>query len=624
MCSANGLASHIPFLFNKMKRSWFSALIIGGVMILLTLFLGLQYKWLTEVSNAERDRMQKRVEVDASRFAEDFDREMQAAYYNFQTGAAVWKTSQWDEFNARYDFWKERTSYPELIRGIYFFGKEADAKPLRYDAAKRAFEPSETTAELDSLHSRFIDEKNSQAVYDDAFAMVLPIFNDERRMEHIVVKRVGPGDAAPVMHMPERFGWLVILLDEPTVKGRILPDLAAKYFPENDFKLAVVDKGDHTIFSTQDVSAEDATARMFNMSPDNLIFFANREGLPKVAEERRSGVVINQRMESHTFSRTESVNGKTGTFNIELSQPGEKGRLRTAMISSTGTDREPWRLRVQHTAGSIDAFVRGERNKSFMLGLGIYLLLVGGIMAILVSAMRSRRFAQRQIDFVSSVSHEFRTPLAVIYSAGENLADGIAKEDRHVARYGELIKGEGKKLSAMVEQILEFAGANSGKQKYSFSNVDVKEVVQDALSECRPLIETGGFNLVTDLPEDLPSIAADKMALSSAIQNLIANSVKYSNGSAWIKVSAMNGGGQVKISVEDKGIGIRDDEFRQIFEPFYRAKEVVDAQISGNGLGLNLVKKIVEAHGGKVTVESTIGAGSKFTIELPQKRSLDV
>ncbi|MEO8041866.1 MAG: HAMP domain-containing sensor histidine kinase, partial [Acidobacteriota bacterium] len=278
-----------------------------------------------------------------------------------------------------------------------------------------------------------------------------------------------------------------------------------------------------------------------------------------------------------------------------------------------------WTLRVQHVTGSIDAFVRNERNKSFALGLGIYLLLVGGIMAIVLSAVRSRRYAQRQIDFVSSVSHEFRTPLAVIYTAGENLADGVAKEGGQVARYGELIKGEGKKLSGMVEQILEFAGANSGKQKYSFAPVDVTDVIKDALNECRPLIESGGFTVDTDLKTDLPKISADKSALSSAIQNLIANSVKYSKGASWIKISAANGDGWIKIVVEDKGIGVSTGELRQIFEPFYRSKQVVDAQISGNGLGLNLVKKIVEAHGGNVSVESTVGAGSKFTIALQQQ-----
>jgi hypothetical protein len=185
-----------------MKRSWFSFLVVGVVLVLLTLFLGLQYKWLSEVTDAERERMQKRVETDARRFAEDFDREMQAAYYNFQTGAHVWKASEWDEFNARYDFWKERTAYPELIRDIYFFAKEGGVKPLKYDPAKRAFEAADVGSDLEDLHRRFVDDVNAGTVYDDEFALVLPIYDDEKRIERIVMKRtdhVGPG----IMHMPE-------------------------------------------------------------------------------------------------------------------------------------------------------------------------------------------------------------------------------------------------------------------------------------------------------------------------------------------------------------------------------------------------------------------------------------
>ena len=604
-----------------MRRSWFSALVIGGVLGLLTLFLGLQYRWLTEVSAAERERMQKRVETDAARLAEDFDREMQAAYYNFQTGADVWKRADWSEFNERYDFWKERTVYPELVSGIYFVSQDAASIPLRYDPTKRAFEPTELSTDLASLRARFADDGMRHAVYDDVFAMVLPIYDDEKTPGNLIVRRVGPG-VAPMMHHPDRFGWIVIKLDEQTVKSRIIPDLVAKYFPDGDYKVSVIDKASAQVFATNEVTAEDATAPMFNMSPDNLLFFANREPiLRKMSEEGKGEVVINQRVESHTFTRTEVPPQKTGTFNIELKKPGERGRLRTAMIASSGED-EPWKLRVQHTAGSIDTFVRNERNKSFALGLGIYLLLVGGIMAILLSAMRSRQYAQRQIDFVSSVSHEFRTPLAVIYSASENLADGVAKEEVQVARYGNLIKGEGKKLSAMVEQILEFAGANSGNRKFSFSSVDVQDVVEEAIGECGPMIEARGGAVETDVKPGLPAVSADRVALVSAIQNLIANSVKYSDGSPWVRISASNGAGQIKIAVEDRGIGISGDELGKIFEPFYRSKEVVDAQISGNGLGLNLVKKIVEAHGGKVSVESTVGAGSTFTIQLPQASKL--
>jgi signal transduction histidine kinase len=235
---------------------------------------------------------------------------------------------------------------------------------------------------------------------------------------------------------------------------------------------------------------------------------------------------------------------------------------------------------------------------------------------IFVSAQRSRRLAQRQLDFVSSVSHEFRTPLAVICSAGENLADGVAKEEAHVSRYGTMIKGEGKKLTGMVEQILEFAGADSGRRKYNFRKTDVGEVVQNALDECMPMFREKQFDIDTKISPDLPTIAVDREALSGAIQNLLQNSAKYCNGTKWLRLSAENDAGRVKISVEDRGIGISRSDLRQIFQPFFRSKTVVDSQIHGNGLGLSLVKQIAEAHGGKVYAQSEVGKGSKFTIDL--------
>ncbi|MGH9949132.1 MAG: sensor histidine kinase, partial [Pyrinomonadaceae bacterium] len=205
----------------------------------------------------------------------------------------------------------------------------------------------------------------------------------------------------------------------------------------------------------------------------------------------------------------------------------------------------------------------------------------------------------------------------VIYSAGENLADGVTKDREQISRYGDLIKGEGKKLSGMVEQIMEFAGARSGRKKYNFADVDIVEIAGNAIEECQPELEENGFEVESELANVLPSVSGDAEALSSAIQNLIRNSVKYSSGSRWVRISAENGNSTIKIAVEDRGIGIAAGDLNKVFEPFYRAKEVVDAQIHGNGLGLSLVKEIAEAHGGSVKVISEIGKGSKFTIEIP-------
>ena len=280
----------------------------------------------------------------------------------------------------------------------------------------------------------------------------------------------------------------------------------------------------------------------------------------------------------------------------------------------------PWTLQVQHSSGSLDASIANTLRRNLAVGFGILFLLAAAVIAIIFSAHRAKMLARRQIEFVSSVSHEFRTPLAVIYSAGENLADGVAKEDSQVLRYGDLIKGEGKKLSGMVEQILEFAGARSGKKKYNFGETDITEVVRSALAECRPQIDKAGFEIETDISTQLPAVNADAESLVTAIKNLIQNAVKYSNGSRKIRVVAENGGGSIRLTIEDQGIGIAASEQKQIFEPFYRSKDVVDAQIHGSGLGLSMVKEIAEAHGGAVTVSSELGKGSKFTIEIPVSR----
>jgi len=315
------------------------------------------------------------------------------------------------------------------------------------------------------------------------------------------------------------------------------------------------------------------------------------------------------------MTRTE-VNGESnGTVKVEVQNSSEpRTRIFSERVEDTGGH---WTLAVQHAAGSIDSFVANTKFRNLSIGFGILVLLGLSVVAIIFSAQRAKAFAQRQIDFVSSVSHEFRTPIAVICSAGENLADGIAKSESQVAKYGELINGEGRRLSSMVEQILEFAGARSGKRKYTFADTDINRVVESSLAECSPSLKEGRFEIEATLAADIPAIKADQEAISSAVQNLIRNAVKYSNGNRWIRVSTSNRNRKVAIDVEDRGIGISESDLKKIFEPFYRSKEVVDAQIHGNGLGLSLVKEIAEAHGGNVSAVSEIGKGSKFTIELP-------
>ncbi|HMS39023.1 MAG TPA: HAMP domain-containing sensor histidine kinase [Pyrinomonadaceae bacterium] len=596
-----------------MKSSRFTIILVAVLLTLLGVLAYLQYAWLGQISDGERERLQRNLQMDTQRFAEEFNREIQNAYFNFLVDGKVFSEKNWSEFNERYDFWREKATYPELIKEFYFVETESGAI-LRFNKENRLFESANWTENLNKLKPKLSQDESLRPIAEEVPALLMPVREMTEKLDRILVRKPQTENVVGQRsQIPTKIGTLIIELDELVFKNQIFPDLVKKYFSANDsanYRLAVVNRENQTIYQTENLTATDANAKLFEISPDNLMFFANREIINSI-EQGRNKTMVFSKMESQKLEQT-TINDSNTRFEMTVTT-NDKPRVR--VVEGKLLDESAvWTLNVQHTAGSLEQFITNTRRKNLGISFGILSLLGISIVLILLSAQRARAFAQKQIDFVSSVSHEFRTPLAVIYSAGENLADGVAKEETQVWRYGDLIKGEGRKLSKMVEQILDFAGANSGKKKYDFRSLDVKEIIENALLECESLLKD--FTVETEIEENLPPIIADQNALGQAFQNLIINSIKYSNETKFIKISAKNGNGKMQISVEDKGIGIEKSDLKHIFEPFFRAKLVVDEQIHGNGLGLSLVKETVEAHNGKISAESEIGKGSKFTIIL--------
>jgi two-component system phosphate regulon sensor histidine kinase PhoR len=281
-------------------------------------------------------------------------------------------------------------------------------------------------------------------------------------------------------------------------------------------------------------------------------------------------------------------------------------------------------LLAQHRAGSLEAAVAAVRARNLWISSGVLILLTLAVGLIVVSARRAQALARQQWEFVAAVSHELRTPVSVIGAAAGNLADGVVGEPQRVRKYGETIQGEARRLAETVERVLQLAGIAAGRAAASQVLIDPAVLVQEAIAECRPEIDAAGVTIETAIEDGLPRVSGDVAALRSALRNLISNGVKYGGAARWIRVSVKGPEPgkrtippAVVFSVEDRGLGIDAEDRKHIFEPFYRGREAVSQQIQGSGLGLNLVLRIAEAHGGHVTVSSEPGKGSTFMLMLP-------
>jgi signal transduction histidine kinase len=279
----------------------------------------------------------------------------------------------------------------------------------------------------------------------------------------------------------------------------------------------------------------------------------------------------------------------------------------------------PWRVRVSaHDPGALTADLARRQTLYLVMLLLVVVLLAFGTYLTMRVVRRELEIARLKSDFVSTVSHEFRSPLTGIRQLAELLMRGRVPSEERRQEYYERITREGDRLSRLVENLLDFSRMEDGRREYRFEPLDPSPWLHGLADEARSQLADGHVAIVATIPDTLPPLLADHAALSSAVHNLIDNAVKYSPGcdTVWLDADARNG--HVTIRVRDLGVGISEDDRQHMFEKFYRGHSDITRQVQGAGLGLSLVDHIVRAHGGQVECESRPGDGTTFAIVLPR------
>jgi signal transduction histidine kinase len=325
---------------------------------------------------------------------------------------------------------------------------------------------------------------------------------------------------------------------------------------------------------------------------------------------------------SPAAAEVQTPDASVGVFSVDLDSILRDRDAAVAPRTGPNPDRGRWQLLLQHRSGSLQSFAAQSKWRNIALSCTILGLMLITAVVMMRASRRAQELAIMQMNFVASVSHEFRTPLTVIRTAAFNLRGRLAAKPDHVEKYGRLIQEESEKLGEMVEQVLRFASANNGQVIHERRPLDVSALVESGLHASRLALHGPHLEIERNIQPGLPPILADELAIRHVLRNLLDNAAKYgTETSNWIGLQAaaveQDGAPFIEFRVSDHGPGIPEAEIGKIFNPFFRGQRAVSDQIHGTGLGLNLVQRIVEAHQGSIRVESQPGRGATFIVRLP-------
>ncbi len=553
-----------------------SATITVWVIVLILAIL--QYRWTSQISQAEEDRIKATLTTGAKQFGAEFLAALTRMASFLLVDPAAPAADLERNLSEQYFNWESASTHQKLVAALYLYvtGPSRAPELRKLNLKTGRFEVSDWPGRLEPLRRQLdwqqgadlarISEREAYrfpwTFYDDPPAVARPFFQFSQEYS------VRATEA-------QQTGFLVVELNLPFLQQEFLPELAARYFGRGQ--------------------AEGFDVLVQSAGPPNRVIYPAGAPAPDA--------------------------GSPPDAFANLLDPGNTppGRRAGPMVMPASENRQ-WQVVVRHASGTLEAAVASVRWKNLAISFGLLFALAACTALILELSRRTHRLAELQMEFVAGVSHELCTPLAVINSAADNLADGVMDNPEQTREYGGMIRDESRRLAKMVDEVLLFAAGQAGRLEYGLQPVEVGPVIERALEAAAPLLAEAGFAVDKKIAEDLPPVMGDAGALGQCLENLLSNAVKYGRAGRWVAVRARSTPGSepamVEISVEDKGPGIPPEDIPRVFEPFFRTKAARDAQIRGVGLGLHLVQRMMEAMGGRVDVSSRLGWGAAFTLHL--------
>lgn len=536
-----------------------------AVMGIVALLGYQQYRWIVRVVHAEEATNREKLASSLKAFGDDFDTEITRVDLAFRGLAGRSQADVIEKARERWQTFRELAKYPGLIASV----DVTEALPDPFQIAGGS--PPVLVLPAGLIHTS-TQSQPGQFITAQPFA--------ERKFHTRTEFGVQFGGSPVSVRAVLDQAYIVRTLLPALLSQHLRSDAAQRY----DVLVRMAKTGDVVLKTGGDPSREwDASRAIFAIRPDCLTDEADR-GI--VALSSRSTVSIDSLLRR---------SGECG--DNEAGAPGI------------------WTISLQGHPSLAESMV-SARRQHLAVSFGVLFALVVTVGILFVSAHRARELAALHKQFAAGVSHELRTPLSVISSASENLADGVVEDQDQVRQYGRMIHKHSEELAAMIENAIWFARAD-GREGLEMEEVIVEELVMEAAATCAGMLQQAGVVLDLDTESGLPTIRGNRTLLLHGLQNLLANVALYGRAGKWARIQARRYGASVEFTIEDRGAGMSPEDLTRVFQPFYRGRGAKQANIAGLGLGLALVRRIVEAHDGNVELRSQHNVGTTVAFRVP-------